>query len=106
MPDFKAEIRQSLAELDLPPEREAEMVEEISQDLEERFEKALREGASEEEAKQLALEELMQPDSLGAQLTGVKIPSLPRSLAIGAYRTPHRFAWFWSGIPFSLPILR
>src|SRR5215831_16659798 len=52
MPDFKAEIRQSLAELNLPPEREAEMVEELSQDLEERFEKALSGGASEEEAKQ------------------------------------------------------
>ena len=55
MPDFKAEIRKSIAELNLPPEREAEIVEELSQDLEERFEKALSEGASEEEAKQLAL---------------------------------------------------
>ena len=33
MPDFKAEIRQSIAELDLPPEREAEIVDEISQHL-------------------------------------------------------------------------
>ena len=71
MPDFKAEIRQSIAELDLSPEREAEIVEELSQDLEERFEKALREGASEEEAKQLALVELVQPDSLSAQLKRV-----------------------------------
>jgi hypothetical protein len=30
--------------LNLPPEREAEIVEELSQDLEERFEKALSEG--------------------------------------------------------------
>ena len=44
MPDFKAASRQSISELNLPPEREAEIVEELSQDLEERFEKALSEG--------------------------------------------------------------
>ena len=49
MPDFKSEIRQSIAELNLPPEDEAEIVEELYQHLEERFEKALSEGASEEE---------------------------------------------------------
>ena len=75
MPDFKTDIRKSIAELNLPPEQEAEIVEELSQHLEERFEKALSEGASEEEAKQLALEELVQPDSISAQLKRVKIPT-------------------------------
>src|SRR5262249_49545686 len=84
MPDFKAEIRQSIAELNLPLEREAEIVEELSQDLEERFEKALRDGASEEQAKQLALEELVQPDSLSAQLKRLKIPLRQPPLTIGA----------------------
>ena len=106
MPDFKAEIRQSLAQLDLPPEREAEMVEELSQDLEERFETARTEGASEEEAKQLALKELTQPDSLGEQLKRVKMPSRPRSLAIGANKTRQRFAGFWDDIRFGLRMLR
>jgi len=106
MPDFRAEIRQSIAELNFPPESEAEIVEELSQDLEERFEKVLREGASEEEAKQLALQELVQPDSLGAQLKRLKLPSRPPSLTIGATKTRQRFAGFWDDIRFGLRMLR
>src|SRR4026207_1420122 len=106
MPDFKAEIRQSIAEWNWPPEREAEIVEELSQDLEERFEKALTEGASEEEAKQLALQELVQPDSLGAQLKRVKMPLRQPPLTIGAKKTRRRFAGFWDDIRFGLRILR
>src|SRR5262249_9772502 len=106
MPDFKTEIRQSIAELDLPPEREAEIVDELSQDLEERFEKALSEGASEEEARQLALQELAQPDSLSAQLKRAKIPSRSPSLAIGASKARQRYAGFWDDIRFGLRMLR
>jgi putative ABC transport system permease protein len=106
MPDFKTEIRQSIAELNLSPEHETEIVEELSQDLEERFEKALSQGASEEEAKQLALEELIRPDSLGAELKRVKMPPRPPSLAIGANKTRQRFAGFWDDIRFGLRMLR
>jgi putative ABC transport system permease protein len=106
MPDFKPEIRQSIAELNLQPEDEAEIVEELSQDLEERFEKALSEGASEEEAKQLALQGLMQPDSLSAQLKRVKMPSRSSSLPIGADKTRQRFAGFWDDIRFAARMLR
>jgi putative ABC transport system permease protein len=106
MPDFNAEIRQSIAELNLSPEHEEEIVEELSQHLEERFEKALNEGASEEEAKQLVLEELIQPDSLGAQLRRVKMPSCEARLTIGANKTRQRFAGFWDDIRFGLRMLR
>ena len=106
MPDFKAEIRKSIAELDLPPEREAEIVEELSQDLEERFEKALREGASREEAKQLALQELVEPDSLGAQLKRVKMHPRRPPLTIGANKTRQTFAGFWDDIRFGVRMLR
>src|SRR5215510_12173623 len=106
MPDFKTEIRQSIAELNLPPEREAEIVEELSQDLEERFEKALSEGASEEEAKQLAIQELVQPDSFSAQLKRVKMPPRRPSPAIGANKTRQRFAGFWDDIRFGVRLLR
>ena len=106
MPDFKSEIRQSIAELNLPPEDEAEIVEELYQHLEERFEKALSEGASEEEAKQLVLEELSQPDSLGAELKRVKMPSHDTPLTIGVNRRRQRFAGFWDDIRFGLRMLR
>ena len=106
MPDFKAEIRKSIAELNLPTEHEAEIVEELSQHLRERFEEALSEGASEADAKQLALEELLQPELLGVQLKGVKLPSHPPPLAIGANKTRRRFAGFWDDIRFGLRMLR
>ena len=48
MPDFKVEIRARLAELRLSPVREAEIVEELSQHLEQEYERAISGGASEE----------------------------------------------------------
>ena len=48
MPDFKVEIRARLAELQLSPVREAEIVEELSQHLEQEYERAISGGASEE----------------------------------------------------------
>src|SRR5262245_57962985 len=50
MPDFKAEIRARLADLQLSPVREAEIVEELSQHLEETYDRVLSLGASEKEA--------------------------------------------------------
>ena len=47
MPDFKSEIRTSLAALNLSPTREEEIVEELSQDLQERFEEALKQAKDE-----------------------------------------------------------
>ncbi|HYY14991.1 MAG TPA: permease prefix domain 1-containing protein, partial [Chthoniobacterales bacterium] len=74
MPDFKSEIRRSIAGLNLSPTREEEIVEELSQDLEERFEQALDRGVSEEEATRLVLEELTRPDSLSEELRRIEKP--------------------------------
>ncbi|HEY2680676.1 MAG TPA: permease prefix domain 1-containing protein, partial [Candidatus Udaeobacter sp.] len=62
MPDFKLEIRARLAELHLSPVREAEIVEEVSQHLEQEYERAVSGGASAEEARQQALDQLKAPD--------------------------------------------
>ena len=72
MPDFKAEISVRLSELQLFPAREAEIVEELSQHLEQVYERALNGGASEEEARQTALEELNTPDLLRRELKNVE----------------------------------
>lgn len=84
MPDFKFEIRTSLAALNLSPTREEEIVEELSQDLQERFEEALSHGASEEEAKQVVLNELTFPESIGNELKRVEQPFRNTGLPIGA----------------------
>src|SRR4030095_12267932 len=72
MPDFKAEISARLSELQLSPVREAEIVEELSQHLEQQYERALNGGASEEEARTKALEELNTPDLLRRELRNVE----------------------------------
>ena len=58
MPDFKAEIRARIAELGLPPVREAEIVEELSQHLTDEYEAAINRGASEEGARHAVFQEL------------------------------------------------
>ena len=47
MPDWNTEVRRRLAGLKLKPTRESEIVEELSQHLEDRYEQALRGGAAE-----------------------------------------------------------
>ncbi len=72
MRDFETEIRQRLAGLNLPPERENEIVEELSQHLLDQYESSLNRGATEEEAQLEALQELNAPDVLGTGLQKVE----------------------------------
>src|SRR5215510_9626533 len=72
MPDFKAEISVRLSELQLSPAREAEIVEELSQHLEQEFERVVSGGASEEEARNKVLEELNTVDLLRRELKNVE----------------------------------
>ncbi|MEO7168711.1 MAG: permease prefix domain 1-containing protein [Chthoniobacterales bacterium] len=79
MPDFEIEIRQRLAGLNLPPERENEVVEELSQHLLDRYESAFSRGATEGEAQLEALAEMDAPDLLGTGLQKVerRAPGIP-----------------------------
>jgi putative ABC transport system permease protein len=72
MPDFKPEISARLSELQLSPAREAEIVEELSQHLEQEYERAVNGGASEEEAREKVLEELNTSDLLRRELRNVE----------------------------------
>jgi putative ABC transport system permease protein len=79
MPDWKAEVRARLAGLSLLPARELEIVEELSQHLQDRYEPELSRGATEEEAQRVLLEELNAPDLLGRELRQVerRVPQSP-----------------------------
>ncbi len=58
MPDWKREIRRRLAGLNLSPTREAEIVDELSQHLQDRYDDLRRGGAAGREALRAALVEL------------------------------------------------
>jgi predicted permease len=92
MPDFKVEIRARLAELGLSPVREAEIVEELSQHLEDEYERALSCGTSEEEARQQVLEQLNTPDLLHRELQHVERRGSEDPIALGTERKINVFA--------------
>src|SRR4026207_1665724 len=74
MPDWKAEVKSRLAGLSLSPPRELEIIEELSQHLQDRYERELSRGATEEEAQRATLANLDAPDSLGRELKRVERP--------------------------------
>ncbi|HEV3409831.1 MAG TPA: ABC transporter permease, partial [Chthoniobacterales bacterium] len=92
MPDFRKEIRQRLATLNVSPEREAEIVEELSQHLEEDYEQALSRGATEEQARHAVIEELWLSDSLtrGLQRVERRVPQNPTPM--GTNRKSNMFS--------------
>jgi putative ABC transport system permease protein len=58
MPEWKKEVLKRLAGLKLAPAREAEIVEELSQHLEDRFHELVSHGVTEDKARRVALAEL------------------------------------------------
>ena len=80
MPDWKQEIQLRLERLQIDPGREAAIVEELSQHLEDRYEELLIEGRNEIDARRIALDELSDSEMLGA--------SLPAGLRNSAHTEP------------------
>src|SRR4051812_9345307 len=79
MPEFEEEIRRRLEGLNLSPAREIEIVEELSQHLQDQYEKSLGHGASEAEARDSVLSELSENELLAPALKGVerRVPQNP-----------------------------
>lgn len=72
MPDWRAEIRARLQSLRLSPEREADIVEEVAQHLDDRFRELRAMGRSDDEAAADAWRELEAADVLGREVAGVE----------------------------------
>lgn len=72
MPAWDEEIRKQLSSLNLTPTRENEIVEEWSQDLDDRYSKLQLDGLSEEEAYAVVLKELAESDLWTRELRRVE----------------------------------
>src|SRR5215467_2515913 len=72
MPEWKDEIKNRLANLNLEPAREAEIAEELAQHLNDRYAEFLTSGATDEEASGAALAELNQGELLERGLRRVE----------------------------------
>jgi putative ABC transport system permease protein len=68
MPDWTREVRTRLSSLRLSPSREAEIVDELSQHLDDRYRELIAGGASPEEATRLALAEFRSGNLLAEHM--------------------------------------
>jgi putative ABC transport system permease protein len=94
MPDWVTHLRARLARLRLDPAREAEIVEEMSQHLDERFAELRARGATEEDAARAALEELSEPEALARHMGPLRQAHAHAPLAAGAPgRSPLGDVW-------------
>ena len=104
MPDWPKEIRAAIASLNLEPMREAEVVEELSQHLLDRYEEMLTSGIGAEHAYQSLLKELND----GTLVSGLKAilhgahPPLP----LGREGSERPFARIWSDLRYGARLLR
>ncbi|HLL74582.1 MAG TPA: ABC transporter permease [Pyrinomonadaceae bacterium] len=106
MPDWKPEIRRRLSGLSLAPTREAEIVEELAQHLDDRYEELLRGGATEEEARRAALVELAESDLLAEELRRVERAVEQNPVVPGATkRRTNVFADFWQDARYAVRVL-
>ncbi len=105
MPDWKEEIRQRLESLRLAPTREAEIVEELSQHLEDRYEESLACGATKEEAWRAVLEEWNESELLTRELRRVERPAAKEVPVLGAGRM-NLVADIWQDLRYAARSLR
>ena len=84
--DWTIDLRSRLATLRLSPAREAEIVEELSQHLDERYQELRNAGTGEAEARGLALEELCDVDTLAHHMRRLRQAHVPTPIPQGGPR--------------------
>lgn len=103
MPDWAKEIRAAIAPLSLDPMREAEVVEELSQHLRDRYDEMLAGGTSAGPAYQSLLQELND----GTLVSGLKasLQSAHPPLPVGKDESERLFTGIWNDLRFGARLL-
>ena len=84
--DWAGHVRPRLATLRLGAARESEIVEELAQHLEERYEELRGDGHGDDEARRVAVEELLEPEALALFMRSLRQANVPRRITPGAPR--------------------
>ena len=104
MPEWKQKIRQQIASLKLDPTREAEIVEELAQHLEDHYQELRIDSATEETAYRAALAELSQSEALQRELRRVERCVSSEPIVLGA-RRKNMMENLWQDLRYSLRLL-
>ena len=105
MPDWKEEIRTRLADLKLEPARETEIVEELSQHLEDRYQESLCAGATEDEAYRATSDELKNAEILTRELRRVERTIRKEPVVLGSGGR-NMIADIWQDLRYAARVMR
>ena len=105
MPDWPREIRKRLAELNLDPLRESEIVEELTQYISDKYEDLLAEHVSEEDAYASVTEEL-NSGKLIAEFRSLIMKDTSTSIELGEPVKRNFFDEFFQNLRYGLRLLR
>src|SRR5262245_62864404 len=105
MPDWKSEIRRRLQSLQLTPTREAAIVEELAQYLDDHYAELLAGGASEAEAYRQTLAELCGSELLANDLRRAERQVAPEPIVLGTNRRTNMIASLWQDLRYGARML-
>ncbi len=106
MPEWREEIRQRLASLKLALAREAEIVEELSQHMDDRYAELLSSGEMPEDAYRATLAELSESETLYLELRRVEQHTTPEPIVLGTNKRRNMIADFWQDLRYAVRTLR
>src|SRR5215510_1887179 len=98
MHEWKQEIRERLSSSKLDPTREAEIIEELAQHLEDCHAESLTRGATPDEAYRAALAELSDSVTLQRELQRVEREVAPEPIELGTNKRRSMVADFWQDL--------
>jgi len=105
MPDWKEEVRQCLASVNLEAAREAGIVEELAQHLEDRYTELLARGANDEQAARAALAELSESETLQRELRRVERAMTNKLVVLGSNRRSNMLGDLWQDLRYGVRVL-
>ncbi len=105
MPDWKTEIKKQLAGLKLSPMREAEIIEELAQHLEDRYAELRAGGATATAARYAAIAELSENHRLGRELRRVEQTVNQEPSILGTNRRTTMMQDLWQDLRYGARLL-
>src|ERR1041384_354744 len=105
MPDWTQHVRSRLAGLHLSPTREAEIIEELSQHLDDRYRELIAGGMSPDEAARLALSDFGEGNVLAHYLAPLRQARPPSAITPGASGS-NLLSDLWQDMRYAVRMLR